>query len=150
MTFTRNNLPQSFTPYEKLTICSNVLLGGGHLVEISNTLPLIIGTGEKPQVWIQAISDPNSMQFVSVVENSVSKFPMIKIMEVDSYLVITMQKETILKIKKISSTEAVIDYLNLAPMGLNLSGDSNGLKIPNGQFSGNTMSGNGVLLGLSG
>jgi hypothetical protein len=150
MTYTRNNLPSSYQPYEKLTICSNSLIGGGHVVELAGALPLIIGYGEKPQVWLQAISNPEKMEFVSIVENSVSKFPTVEVKEIDGSIIITIQGKQVLKVRNVSNSEAVVENMDLRPIGLNLYGDANNMNIPNGSFSGNSMSGGGVLLGLGG
>lgn len=150
MTYTRNNLPSSYQPYEKLTICSNSLIGGGHVVELAGALPLIIGYGEKPQVWLQAISNPEKMEFVSVVENSVSKFPTVEVKEIDGSIIITIQGKQVLKVRNVSNSEAIVENMDLRPIGLNLYGDANNMNIPNGSFSGNSMSGGGVLLGLGG
>jgi hypothetical protein len=150
MTYTRNNLPSSYQPYEKLTICSNSLIGGGHLVELAGELPLIIGYGEKPQVWLQAISNPEKMEFVSVVENSVSKFPAVEVKEIDGSIIITIQGKQVLKVRNVSNSEAVVENMDLRPIGLILYGDANNMNMPNGSFSGNSMSGGGVLLGLGG
>jgi len=150
MTYKRNNLPSSYQPYEKLTICSNSLIGGGHVVELAGALPLIIGCGEKPQVWLQAISNPEKMEFVSVVENSVSKFPAVEVKEIDGSIIITIQGKQVLKVRNVSNSEAVVENMDLRPIGLNLYGDANNMNIPNGSFSGNSMSGGGVLLGLGG
>jgi hypothetical protein len=150
MTYTRNNLPSSYQPYEKLTICSNSLIGGGHVVELAGALPLIIGYGEKPQIWLQAISNPEKMEFVSVIENSVSKFPTVEVKEIDGSIIITIQGKQVLKVRNVSNSEAVVENMDLRPIGLNLYGDANNMNIPNGSFSGNSMSGGGVLLGLGG
>jgi hypothetical protein len=150
MTYTRNNLPSSYQPYEKLTICSNSLIGGGHVVELAGVLPLIIGYGEKPQVWLQAISNPEKMEVVSVVENSVSKFSTVEVKEIDGSIIITIQGKQVLKVRNVSNSEAVVENMDLRPIGLNLYGDANNMNIPNGSISGNSMSGGGVLLGLGG
>ncbi|RBO82381.1 hypothetical protein [Marinomonas aquiplantarum] len=150
MTYTRNNLPSSYQPYEKLTICSNSLIGGGHLVELAGALPLIIGYGEKPQVWLQAFSNPEKMEFVSVVENSVSKFPAVEVKEIEGSIIITIQGKQVLKVRNVSNREAVVENMDLRPIGLNLYGDANNMNMPNGSFSGNSMSGGGVLLGFGG
>jgi len=147
MIYTRNNLPSSYQPYDKLTICSNSLIGGGHLVELAGALPLIIGYGEKPQVWLQAVSNPEKMEFVSVVENSVSKFPAVEVKEIDGSIIITIQGKQVLKVRNVSKSEAVVEKMDLRPIGLNLYGDGNNMNMPNGSFSGNSMSGGGVLLG---
>lgn len=150
MSYTRDNLPKSFQPYQKLTVCSNSLIGGGHIVEISGTLPVIIGKGEKPQVWLQAINNPETKEFVLIVENSISKFPSVQINEVNGSLVISVQGKKVLSVRETSGDEAIVDALDLRPIGLNLYGDSKSMNVGGGTFSGNAMSGGGVLLGLGG
>jgi len=44
--------------------------------------------------------------------------------------------------------EAIIDSIDLRPIGLNLYGDSKNMNVGGGSFSGNSMSGGGVLLGF--
>jgi hypothetical protein len=150
MSYARDNLPKSFQPYQKLTVCSNSLIGGSHIVEISGTLPLIIGKGEKPQVWLQAISNPETKEFVLIVENSISKFPTVQVNEVNGALVISVQGKKVLSVRETSGDEAIVDVLDLRPIGLNLYGDSKGMNGGGGSFSGNAMSGGGVLLGFVG
>ena len=90
------------------------------------------------------------MQFVSIVENSVSKFPAVEVKEINGFLIITIQGKQILKVRNLSNDEAVVENMDLRPIGLNLYGDTHSMSLPNGTFSGNSMSGGGVLLGLGG
>lgn len=148
MNFTRDNLPKSFQPYQKLIVCSNSLIGGGHIVEVANTLPLIIGKGDKPQIWIQAINNPKTREFVSIVESSISKFPGVQVKEELGELVVSIQGKQVLRVRQISESEASVDAMDLRPIGLNLFGNAQGMNVGGGSFSGNSMSGGGVLLGL--
>lgn len=148
MTYTRDSLPKSYQPYQKLTVCSNSLVGGGHIVEVSKVLPLIIGKGEKPQIWLQAINNPETKEFILVVENSISKFPSVQVKEINGALVVSIQGKEALRVREISENEASIDVLDLRPIGLNLYGDAHSMNVGGGSFSGNSMSGGGVLLGL--
>jgi hypothetical protein len=148
MNYTRDNLPKSFQPYHKLTVCSNSLIGGGHIVEVSGTLPLIIGKGDKPQIWLQALNNPETKEFILVVENSISKFPSVQVKEIQGFLVVSIQGNEVLRIREVSENEASVDAMDLRPIGLNLYGDVDGMKVGNGSFSRNAMSGGGVLLGL--
>jgi hypothetical protein len=148
MTYTRTNLPNSYQPYQTLTVCSNSLIGGGHIVEVAGVLPLIIGKGEKPQVWLQAISNPEKKEFVTVVASSVSKFPTVVVQELKDALIITIQGTEVLRVREISKDKAIVDVMDLRPVGLNLFGDAKFMNMPTGTLSGNSMSGGGVLLGL--
>ncbi|NOU26053.1 MAG: hypothetical protein HOO90_11030 [Methylotenera sp.] len=148
MTFTKTNLPTSFIPYASLTVCSNVLIGGSHIVSVGDVLPLLIGKGDKPQIWIQALNNSKTMEFISIVENSVSKHPAVEILETSGSIVVSIQGVKILSVRKVDEDSAAVDSMDLRPIGLNLHGNSASMHIGTSTFSGNTMSGGGVLLGL--
>lgn len=148
MTFTKDSLPKSYKPYEELTVCSNTLVGGGHIVAVSGVLPLIIGAGEKPQIWLQAINNAEKQEFISIVENSVSKHPAVDVIEISGAVTVKIQGKTILSVMSPSEDSAVVDSVDLRPLGLNMFGDASSLKVGDSSFSGNSMSGGGVLIGL--
>ncbi|GAB3215649.1 hypothetical protein [Pseudaeromonas pectinilytica] len=147
---TRNNLPSSYIPYNTLVICSNTMLGGGHIVAVGEVLPLVIGKGEKPQIWLQAISNPQTNEFVSIIEASVSKHPAVEILEQNGSIEVTIQKNKILIVRAESQDKAVVSQLDLRPIGLNLVGTTASLSVGGTTFSGNSMSGGGVLIGFGG
>jgi hypothetical protein len=148
MTFTLNNLPKSYVPYKSLNVCSNKLSGGGHIASIGDTLPLIIGKGDKPQIWLQALSNPETKQFISIVESSVSKHSAVVVKEISGYVVVSVQGTQILKVKAKGGSNAKVEMLDLRPLGLNLSGNSTSMNVGGSTFSNNSMSGGGVLVGL--
>ncbi len=146
MIYTRKNLPKSFTPYNSLTICSNTLIEGGYIITVGEVLPLIIGKGNKPQIWIQALKNAKTKEFILIVENSVSQHPAVKVLEVDDSIVVSIQGIDILSIKQKNDDFAVVDSMDLRPIGLNLYGNSSSLSVGDSKFSGNTMQGGGVLI----
>ena len=148
MTFTLKNLPKSYVPYKSLNVCSNNLSGGGHIASIGETLPLIIGKGDKPQIWLQALINPETKQFVSIVESSVSKHSAVSVKEISGYVVVSVQGTQILKVKAKGGDSAKVEMLDLRPLGLNLSGNSTSMNVGGSTFSNNSMSGGGVLVGL--
>jgi len=145
---TRNNLPENYQPFDTLIICSNTLKGGGHLVAVGDTLPLVIGKGEKLKVWLQALANAQKNEFVLIVEESISKHPAVKVYEEAGVLNVMISGEIILSVEEKSSDSAVISKLDFRPIGLNLFGDANSLNAGGGIFSGNTMSGGGTLIGF--
>lgn len=145
---TRNALPKSYKPYETLVICSNSMLGGGHIAAVGEVLPLVIGIGEKPQIWLQAITNPKTKEFIPIIEASVSKHPSVEVLEENGDIVVTIQGSKVLVIKEESTNKAVVSQLDLRPVGLNIFGNSKTLTVGNSNFSGNTMSGGGVLIGF--
>jgi hypothetical protein len=147
MTYTLKNSPKSYVPYKSLNVCSNKLSGGGHIALIGDVLPLIIGRGDKPQIWLQALSNPETKQFISIVESSVSKHSAVVVKEISGYVVVSVQGTQILKVKAKDGLSAKVEMLDLRPLGLNLSGNSTSMSVGGNTFSNNSMSG-GVLVGL--
>jgi hypothetical protein len=147
---TRENLPSSYVPYKTLVICSNSMLGGGHIVSVGDVLPLVIGKGEKPQIWLQAISNPETKNFVPIIEASISKHPSVEILEKNGNIEVTVQHNKILVVRAESADKAVVSQLDLRPIGLNLVGNANSLTVDGSSFSGNSMAGGGVLIGFGG
>jgi hypothetical protein len=148
MIFSRTNLPKSYQPYGNLTVCSNHLIGGGQIVAVGDVLPLIIGKGEKPQIWLQAMNNPETKEFISIVENSVSKHPAVEVLEVSGSVIISIQGIKVLSVKQVSEDSAVVESMDLRPIGVNLHGNSNSMDVGNSVLSGNSMHGDSVLIGL--
>jgi len=147
---TRNNLPTSFIPYKTLIICSNSLIGGGFLLSMGDIIPLLIGKGEKPQIWLQALVDSENKKFIPIVEASISKHPAVSIIETLGMLTINIQGTNILSVNKYDENSAEIDSIDLRSIGFNIHGTKTQLIIGNSTFSGNSMSGGGVLIGFDG
>jgi hypothetical protein len=147
---TRSTLPASFIPYKKLTICSNSLIDGGFLLSMGDILPLVIGKGEKPQIWLQALLNSEKKEFISIVEASISKHPAVSIIDASGMLTIKVQNIKILSISDYNENSAEVDLIDLRPIGFNIYGDSKKLVIGNSTFSSNSMSGGGVLIGFDG
>jgi hypothetical protein len=145
---TKHTLSKNYQPFNSLTICSNSLLGGGTLVAIGDVLPLLIGKGEKPKVWLQALADPKKNTFVSIVEESISKHPAVKVYEDSGALKVLVGGEQVLSVRELGEDGAVVDQLDLRPIGLNIYGDKSSLKVGGNEFSRNSMSGGGTLIGF--
>jgi hypothetical protein len=146
---TRNSLPAGYTAYSDLTICSNRLIGGGHLLAIGEALPLVVGSGTEPMVWLQSTLLPvPGGEFGLVVDGSIPRVPGISVSAGPNGLTFVAGGMTLLRIKQLTPQSAVVDMLDLRPLGLNVFGDSNGLNAGTSTFSRNSISGPGAMIAL--
>jgi len=145
---TTKNLPKSYTPYNTLVVCSNTLKGGGHFVAVGDILPLVVGKGDKPKIWLQALTDPKTKEFITLVDASISKHPVVRVYEDNDTLKITVSGTLVLSVKATGEDSAEIDTLDMRPLGLSLYGTKNELMVGSNTFSGNSMSGGGTLIGF--
>lgn len=147
---TKDNLPSTYLPYQQLTLCSNRLIGGGHLIQIGNALPLLIGRGEIPQVWLQAPTDPSGTVFAPLVLASVSAHPAASVSVDKGILRVFAGGQLVLQVRQISKEEAEVDALDLRPIGFNIYGDKASLNAGGMHMSGNSIAGGGTFLALGG
>ena len=147
---TRDNLPEGYRPYGRLTLCSNLLIGGGHLIRIGEVLPLLIGNGDIPQIWLQTPTDQNGKNFIQLVVASVASHPAVLVSVTGGILSVSAGGKKVLQVREAGPDEAVVDLLDLRPVGFNIYGDKNGLSAGGMQMSGNTVSGGGTFLALGG
>jgi hypothetical protein len=147
---TKNALPEGYHPYGKLTLCSNLLIGGGHLIQVGEVLPLLVGSGEIPKVWLQAPTDPSGKNFIQLVVASVATHPAVLVSIVGGILNVSAGGKRVLQVRGVGPDEAAVELLDLRPVGFNIFGDKDGLSAGGMQMSGNTVSGGGTFLALGG
>lgn len=149
MTYTSQHLPENYRPYGSLTACSNTIIGGGHLASLGDAIPLIIGKGEKPKIWLQALTNSESKEFQLILEESIPQNPAVRVKETNGTINIFINETQILSVKEASEDSVIIDYLDLSPVGFNIHGSSGALSIGNSVLSGNQMHGRLALIGFS-
>lgn len=145
---TKNNLPIGYLAYPVITLCSNKIVGGSYLFAIGDILPLLIGKGPKPTIWLQAIAKPNSQSFITVVDASIATHPVIAVTEKSNKVIVSAGGVQVLIVEAVSSEEAVVSELDLRPIGLNIYGNESKLFVSGMQVSSSTFSGVGTAFGF--
>lgn len=142
---TKTNLPSNYVPYQKLIFCSNVLEGGGNLIEVSGKIPILIGKGKPPLVWL---SVKQKKKFTMAVEASKSNFSGVTAKNIFGGTVVMFKGVVLLSAREITDEEAEVTEVDLRPLGLNIYGDKSGLHVGSTQFSGNHFIGAGTMVGI--
>jgi hypothetical protein len=147
---TRTTLPTTYKPYQRLTICSNLLIDGGHLVVIGEVLPLLVGCGEAPMVWLQTPADKTGKTYVPLVAASVALHPAVSVISNKEGLTVYAAGTPVIHVVQTDSKSAVIDLLDLRTIGFNISGNTDSLIAGGTTISHNTFSGGGTILKFGG
>lgn len=145
---TTKNLPEHFRPYQSLKFCSNNITGGGHIFAMGQVLPLLIGTGPSPRIWLQAVEAPGSKNFVTVVADSKATHPAVNVNVDGGKVNISVRGIAVLTVEANDDQKALISELDFRPLGLNVFGSSSSLNLGDMQLSNNTFAGVGVAFGL--
>lgn len=147
--YTIDNLPKGYSELKILNLCSNKMIGGGFPFALNGGLPLIIGQGNTPTIWLQAVKDSNPNELILLVDENVATTKEISVTKPEEgVLEIYFNNIKILRVKSTSIDSAVISTLDLRPIGLNILGNQFELKVGGSSFSGNTIQGAKVFLGL--
>jgi len=115
---------------------------------IGEVLPVLVGKGEKPQVWLQALPNPDKSEFVTIVEASISKHQAVKVFEDSGALNIHVGGTNVLSVRVTGEDSAEISLLDLRPLGINLHGNNSELKVGGSIFSKNSFAGGGAMIGF--
>jgi hypothetical protein len=145
---TKESIPTGFRAYQSITICSNEVIGGGHLFSMGDVLPLLIGVGPKPMIWLQAVAVPNSKEFITIVDASVATHPAVRVSEGGGKVTVVIGGKTVLAVEALSDQKAIISELDLRPIGLNVHGNASMLYVGGMQISRSTFAGVGTAFGF--
>lgn len=130
-------LPDGYTPFKEMIICSNVLINGKVPIMIKGHFPFLVGKGEMPIVWL--FVDKDGKDWNPVVESNRSLKNDISVNYSDdgkSVLIIGRNTILIHAIKKSENTVEV-DSLDLRPLGFDFHGNKAGIYIGTNLFAHN-------------
>lgn len=143
-----NGNPIGYHPYATLEICSNMLIDGGHLLSVGTEVPVVIGAGAIPQVWLRVPVDAEGKNYLEIVAASVAAHPAVTVLLEGSRVKISIANKQVLSVIQTSENSAVVDQLDLRPIGFEVHGDNNSLFAGNAHLSKNTMKGTFSLIGF--
>ncbi|MCK0114662.1 hypothetical protein [Gelidibacter sp. F63206] len=141
--------PKNYKRLQILDVCSNKIIGGGSVMGIDNFAPLLIGDGNLPKVWLYAKVSKNSWTPLIVENESLHTDLHITINEQEREVIIKIKDVIILNVVKIEDGHCEIRHLELRPIGLNLYGNQQALRVANSTFAGNIYNGISFMVGFT-
>jgi len=145
----KTDLPKNYVPYESLNFCSNSLQNCRFLISIGDKLPILIGSGDSPLIWLSMIVDPNKKHYQDLVVASESRHPFVKVdASKDNEITIYAKGQLILKVVAENRNSASIQQIDLRSVGFTIFGDENSLSVGGNTFSSNTFRNVETMIGL--
>ncbi len=146
--FALDSLPKNFRAYGVLNLCGNKILGGAHIFSIGNKLPIIIGAGVKPQIWLYGVANQRRGKHTLLVDSSIAQHPWVRVEELGRQLLVKVHGATVLRVEQTGEDQAIVTELDLRSIGFNVHGGISSLTIGNMQISGSTFNSAGVIAGF--
>lgn len=134
-----NLLPTDYEPFDELILCNNRLVNVKIPFEFKDKIPLLIGKGDVPLVWLSSPSpiDPSIWRELVRANIPIDKRIFIDYKEKERLLKVKTQFTTILEVVKHTDSNAEITQIDLKPLGLKIYGDQNSLYFGGNKFSQN-------------
>lgn len=143
-----DNLPTQYTPFEKITIGTNLLEHVNALVAINDNIPLLIGKDSIPRVWLYIPANKEGTEWFPLIKDNFSSHKDVKVQINNKKLTIQIPEKVILDCEIINKNELVINTLDLHPFGLDIASDSNELKVAGNTLVGNTFSNISIVVSI--
>jgi len=129
-------LPSDYVPYKVLVLCSNALVNVPVPIRVGDQPVLLIGwnpspVSQVPAVWLAAPAAPDSKAWVFVVEHNRPLRPLILVETNRPVGTVTVRvgDTLVLRAKHVSVDTAVVDALDMRPLGLVAFGDDRAIHI---------------------
>jgi len=118
-------LPPDYQPFRELTLCSNILVNVPVPIQVGGRPAFLVGQSQSdrpplPLVWLAAPSSPNSKEWAFVVASNQPLRPLIVVETDHSTATVQIQVggTLALRARQFSPDAAVVDALDLRPLGL--------------------------------
>ena len=142
-------IPETYKPYSTISFCSNILKNLKYILDDNGLIPILIGEGDFPRIWLYAKKDNKP---IALVKDSVSVLPQVKVnisqKEQKMNIEILNMKNKYVNLLEIILNKDIpmVSQLDLRPIGYRVFGDSNSLTIGNSNYSGNSFEGINTLV----
>ncbi|MEQ3694238.1 MAG: hypothetical protein ABNH16_04880 [Thalassolituus sp.] len=143
-----DDLPTNYRAPKKLTIGTNTLESVNILLSFNGFVPLLIGDGKKPRVWINIPTNKDGTEWYPLVKDNFSTNENVIVIESESSVKVNTPDGIVIECSKLSDGTINVERLNLKPFGLNVVSDQKQLTVMNQVLTGNGFKNVGTMIGI--
>jgi len=143
-------LPEGYIPFEELVLCNNYLINVKVPIEFKKKIPLLVGKGDVPLIWLSAPvkKDGRDWQELVIKNKPMNKKITIISSKENKLITIKIDTYTIIQVIKHSNEKAEVIGLDLRPLGFNIHGNANILYFGTNQFVNNHFKNMRAMIGV--
>lgn len=145
---TEFELPSQYEPFARLRIGSNSLEGVRALVSIGGAIPLLIGNGLTPRVWLTIPADRSGTRWYPLIKDNFSSHPDVTVEVRPKLLVVRTPQNTVLSAIKVNDDTLSVQKLDLRQFGLNIYSDEHALHVMGNSLSKNEFRNISVIISV--
>jgi len=143
-----NSLPTNYKKPQNLIIGTNTLNNVEALFTFNEYIPLLIGDGKTPRIWINIPANKEGTDWYPVVKDNFSTNKKVIVIKDNNLIKITTPDGVILDCSKDKDGSIQVHTLNMKPFGLDITSDNASMKIMGTSFSSSTFTNMRVIVGI--
>ena len=144
----RDSLPPGYQQPERLVIGLNNLTNVMAVLEVNGSLPILIGDGEKPRIWLYVPANKEGTEWYPLIKDNFSTNPKVLVTGSENSVTIATPQGNILECEKRADGAINVSKLDLRPFGLDFLADGNSIKFMGNTYTKNTFTNVGVMFGV--
>ena len=143
-----DSLPTQFRPYKQLEIAANKIVDGVAFLSVNEFIPVLIGKGEGPEIWVSIPADQKGREWQPLVRKNRSLHEAVNVIVKGNVVTVDTPDGIVLEVKELTSENAEITKFNLRPFGINVILENGSLNVMTNRYSGNTVKGPKIFINI--
>lgn len=144
-----DSLPPQYVPFQKVRIGSNLLENVNAIFSINGFIPLLVGNGENPKVWLSIPANREGTEWYPLIKENFSSNSEVFVEVFKNRVVVKTPQGTVIHVIKNTSNNLLIFMkLDLRPFGLNVYTDEGALHVMGNKLAKNEFNNIPVIVGI--
>ena len=132
-----DSLPSQYTPFQRVRLGSNVLENVVAVFSINSFIPLLVGDGENPKVWLSIPTNRDGTEWYPLIKENFSSHREVTVEVAKRRVTVRTPQGTVLNVVKNIKNTLVFFKLDLRPFGLNVYADEGALYVMDNKLAKN-------------
>ena len=143
-----DSLPPQYIPFQRVRLGSNTLENVVAIVSINGFIPLLVGDGESPKVWLSIPTNKEGTEWYPLIKENFSSHADVSVEVAKRRVTVRTPQGTILNVVKNNENSLVFFKLDLRPFGLNIYADEGALQVMGSKLAKNEFKNIKVVIGI--
>jgi hypothetical protein len=143
-----DSLPTQYIPFKEIRLGSNILENVAVILTIKGNVPLLVGNGDTPRVWLYIPADREGTEWYPLIKDNFSSNPDVKVNVAPKMISIRTPEGTVFAGLVAEEDKFFITKLDLRPFGLKVYADENSLSVMGNTLAKNQFRNLRVVIGI--
>lgn len=144
-----DSLPPQYVPFQKIRLGSNLLENVVAVFSINGFIPLLVGDGEKPKVWLSIPTNREGTEWYPLIKENFSSHSEVSVEAFKRRVVVKTPQGTVIHVMKNTDNNLLLFLkLDLRPFGLNVYADEGALHVMGNKLAKNEFKNIPVVIGI--